>query len=72
MAPSFSCHCEERKKPVHERNWVVTQRHCHHSAFAGYHKTLSDYSTVRCKTCGASGRTKADYVYSLEDGDYYD
>lgn len=67
MAASFSCKCEERKKPVKERNWVVWQRHCHHSAFAGYHKTPSDYSAVKCYTCGATGRTKAAYVHNLKD-----
>ncbi|WP_321367643.1 hypothetical protein [uncultured Desulfuromusa sp.] len=68
MATSFGCHCEERKKPVHERNWVVLVRHCHYSAFSGYHKTPSDWSTVLCKSCRAVGRTKAKYVDQLKDG----
>lgn len=78
MSMSFNCgspasrltsarECLERAKPVQERNWVVSQRYCNHSAFNGYHYTPSDYSTVRCKSCGAVGRTKANYVESLKD-----
>lgn len=71
MAVSFGCHCEERRKPIEKRNWVVRQRHCHHSAFAGYHRTYSDYSTVACNTCGEVGRTKANYVSLLPDDEKY-
>lgn len=67
MSVSFSCHCEERQKPVHERNWRVISRCCNHSAFNGYHYTFSDYSAVICLTCGISGRTKAAYVDKLKD-----
>ena len=78
MSVSFNCgsptafldrtrECPERKKHVRDRNWVVSQRMCNHSAFNGYHYTPSDYSTVRCKSCGAVGRTKADYVALLRD-----
>lgn len=78
MSVSFNCgspdsflqrtiDCQERKKPVRERNWQVLQRYCNHSAFNGYHWTASDYSTVRCCTCGAVGRTKANYVALLPD-----
>jgi hypothetical protein len=68
MSVAFGCKCPERKKPVRERNWVVTQRYCNHSAFNGYHYTPSDYSTVVCLSCRRSGRTKAAYVYELKDG----
>ena len=78
MSVSFNCgspsafiaatrECRERWLAVRERNWEVLQRNCNHSAFNGYHYTPSDYSTVRCKTCGAVGRTKADYVALLRD-----
>jgi len=68
MAESFSCKCPERRKPqIRDRNWVVLQRNCHHSAFAGYNYTPSDYSTVKCRTCRAVGRTKAQYVELLEN-----
>jgi len=66
---SFGCHCEESKKPVKERAWVVVQRGSHRSAFSGYHQTPSRYSTVFCKRCRALGRTKAKYVYELPDGE---
>ena len=71
---SFSCHCQERKKPVAERNWEVWRRHCNHSYFERpkgcWHP--SDYSTVYCKTCRALGRTKAKYVDLLPDGNSLD
>lgn len=67
MAHHFDCKCPERKKPVEERNWVVVQRNCHHSAFAGGRRTPSDYSTVRCRSCLKVGRTKAKFVNLLKD-----
>lgn len=67
MAVSFRCKCVERKKPIAERQWLVTQRYCNHSAFNGYQYTPSEYSTVICETCGAAGRTKALYVAELAD-----
>ncbi len=78
MSVSFNCGsssafmdktrvCQERHKHPSERNWVVLQRRCNHSAFNGYHYTPSDYSTVRCNSCNAVGRTKADYVAHLKD-----
>jgi hypothetical protein len=70
MCTSFGCRCEERRKPVGERNWGVIMRCYHRSAFAGGHWTPSDYSTVVCLTCGAIGRTKAQYVEKLRDARY--
>ena len=67
MAVSFSCKCPERKKPVADRNWVVGQRKCNHSAFSGYHYTPSEWSEVWCLSCGTHGRTKASYVDELRD-----
>lgn len=72
MSASFRCKCPERKKPVAERNWVVIERNCHYSAFAGYRYTYSEYSFVFCKSCRALGRTKAEYVLELPDGSYDD
>ena len=69
MSVSFSCHCEERKKAIAERNWLVIDRNCNHSAFNGYRYEWSEYSLVHCRTCGALGRTKAEYVDSLKDGE---
>ncbi|MBM3299830.1 MAG: hypothetical protein FJY85_07735 [Deltaproteobacteria bacterium] len=65
LSVSFGCHCEERRKPVGERKWEVLARHYQCSAFYGYREMYSDYSLVRCKTCGAIGRTKAAYVNEL-------
>ena len=70
MAVSFGCKCPERDKPVADRAWVVIDRRCHHSAFSGYHRTPSDYSTVHCRCCRAVGRTKAAYVDQLPDGTF--
>lgn len=62
---SFNCKCEERRKPVAERNWFVIQHRCNHSAFNGYRWTPSEHSTVQCRSCSAVGRTKAAYVDHL-------
>lgn len=67
MSKSFNCHCEERKKPIKSRGWFVIDRHCNYSAFNGYRRTVSDYSTIVCKNCRAIGRTKAGYVESLKN-----
>lgn len=67
MSGGSACQCAEAKKPVKERNWVVTQRKCNHSAFNGYHYTPSDYSSIKCLECGAIWRTKATYVSKLRD-----
>ena len=44
------------------RNIEVLARKCNYSAFNGYRHTYSDYSLVRCLTCGHTWRTKASYV----------
>jgi len=64
MSVSFSCHCQERKKPVDERDWIVLYRKSNFSYFE-YPKGQrhrSDYSHVKCNVCEAQGRTKANYV----------
>jgi len=72
MSESFGCKCEERRKPLAERAWVVLDYKCNHSAFSGYHHTPSDYSCVACLKCLKQGRTKAAYVASLpmDKGDW--
>jgi hypothetical protein len=67
MSTGFECHCEERQKPLAERNWRVTKRNFHTSAFSGYRRTYSDYSTVLCLSCMRIGRTKANYVTGVKD-----
>lgn len=66
-----SCECPERKKPVHERAWVIRRYKYNTSAFNGGHYTPSDYSDVECRSCGSIWRTKAGYVDHLKhmDGD---
>lgn len=59
------CNCEESKKPLEARNWFVRDLKCNYSAFNGYRRTPSDYSSCICTACRASWRTKADYVYQL-------
>lgn len=69
MSGGESCQCPERDKPVEERDWVVWQRKCNHSAFNGYKYTPSDWSSVACNQCRCSWRTKAKYVNKLRDDD---
>ena len=49
------------------RSVVVVDRMCNYSAFSGYHRTPSLYSSVRCLGCGTYWRTKAGYVQFLRD-----
>ncbi len=67
MSVSFSCHCPERKKAIRYRNWKVLSRHCNYSYFEypRGQRHSSDYSLVKCNSCGAMGRTKARYVNYL-------
>lgn len=67
MAKHFQCRCPERKEPWDSRRWRVSKRKYHESSRDYYQKTPSDWSTVICLRCGASGRTKAGYVDRLSD-----
>lgn len=60
MSGDVICKCSPRRL-------VVTMRNYNRSAFNGYHWTPSDYSQVRCLTCGHFYRTKAKYVDGLPD-----
>ena len=62
--PSCCCAVRDRKR------WRVVQYRHHHSAFHGYRRTESDWSSVYCIGCGRLWRTKAAYVESLEHGDW--
>jgi len=70
MAVPFSCKCPERKKPVSERAWVVTEYQWNSGAFVKKGGEWSQYSEVRCLECGNRGRTKAKYVDDLEHMDW--
>jgi len=69
MSSGPSCNCPERDKPASDRNWIVYKRYYHRSAFSGYHYTISDYSSLWCRCCGAVWRSKAKYVSQIPDGD---
>jgi hypothetical protein len=68
MSGGDACACAERLKPPAERRWVVLDRCCNYSAFSGYARTRSAYSSVSCQVCGRIWRTRAKYVRSLPDG----
>jgi len=68
MSQGIACKCPERNRPLDVRRWVVLQRNANCSAFNGYRRQCSDYSSVQCHSCGHVWRTKANYVYSLKDG----
>ncbi len=74
MSGGTVCKCEESKKDIGDRCWLVLSRKCNYSAFNGYHHTPSDYSQVTCLKCPACWRTKAQYVDELDDADdkYYE
>jgi hypothetical protein len=63
MSGGLFCSCE----PVDRSKWVVIDRLCSYSAFSGYHRKSSDWSSVGCTGCGHMWRTKAAYVASLPD-----
>lgn len=64
MSGGVSCICEAKDK---RKNWRVVQRYCRHSAFDGYQRMSSAYSTVTCLICPGTWRTKAGYVAGLKD-----
>lgn len=65
MSGGNVCMCGESKKRIENRNWVIVDYKCNFSAFNGWRKQPSDYSSVRCVECGFSWRTKAGYVSKL-------
>jgi hypothetical protein len=75
MSGGSACHCNERKEPLTvprgsnrpARLWRVLQYRQNHSAFNGYHQTLSNYSSIACLRCGTVWRTKASYADALEN-----
>jgi hypothetical protein len=56
--------CEHKPR---EEHFVVLDRMCNYSAFNGYAWTPSDYSSVKCLTCGCYTRTKASWVARCRD-----
>ncbi|MDH3382096.1 MAG: hypothetical protein OEL54_05285, partial [Flavobacteriaceae bacterium] len=65
-----ACKCEERKRPVTERNWAVVDRKMVYRSPNGYgHRYMSsDYSTITFHSCGNFWRTKSNYVDLLKSG----
>lgn len=45
---------------------VILHYRCNFSAFSGYRRTPSNYSSLLCCHCGNRFRTKAKYVNSLK------
>lgn len=67
MRRGYSSKADACKDKAHRPFWEVVVRNGNYSAFNGYHFTPSDYSLVRCTSCGALWRTKAKFVYGLPD-----
>lgn len=70
MSGGKACKCDERLVHLGSprgRNWVVYARERNYSSFVGGYYTPSAYSCVKCLTCGAVWRTRANYVAELED-----
>lgn len=53
--------------PAGYHRHVVVQRRYNESAFNGYRRTPSEYSSIRCINTGDYWRTKAAYVNDLPD-----
>ena len=66
MATHFNCKCSERKKPIDQRQWVITEYKHNSSAFVKKGGEYSDWSQILCLQCGCTGRSKSNYVDSLE------
>lgn len=72
MSAGVSCKCianlesNADKAVFRQKQWRVIKRNYNNSAFNGYQRTFSDYSTVTCMACGAVWRTKAAYVEDLK------
>jgi len=62
MGVHFNCRCEERRKPVPERDWTVSNYHWNNGAFTPQGGQASNWSTVICNKCGAAGRSQSNYV----------
>jgi hypothetical protein len=69
LAVKFSCRCPEKnEREFRKQHWKVLQYKFNKSAFNGYRKEESDYSTVQCDVCGSVGRTKGKYVDEIYFG----
>lgn len=67
VSASIKCSCGRKKGD--KTDLVVIKRNYNQSAFNGYHRTYSEYSTVSCTRIGCNGmwRTKAEYVKTIQD-----
>lgn len=62
MSTGFTC-----RDRTHRPAWRVLVRLANYSAFNGYHRTPSEYSSVICTVDNMVWRTKAAYVKDLPD-----
>lgn len=65
MSGGVPCRCTGDLK-TKKTNWKIRDYKCNYSAFSGYHRTTSDYSSIKCIKCDGIWRTKAKYVEELE------
>lgn len=65
MSKGIACSCSG---PIEDRlkNWRIIQFKCNHSAFNGWKKTYSEYSSFRCMVCTNIWRSKSDYVFKVK------
>ena len=74
MSGGKYCMCQEKEKPISERNWEVTMLKCNYSYFKAPKggRKPSDYSQVTCNNCNMTWRTKANYVFDLKKNDLHE
>lgn len=63
----FHCRCPERLKALKDRNWIAIERR---SGGPRRGKEPIKYTLVHCRSCGATGTTRAPYADELPDGTF--
>jgi len=65
MSRESMCKCKERNRPASERDWEIIDFKCAYPAFGGHRRVKSEYSGIKCNSCGCYWRSKASYVDEL-------